>query len=557
MAEGTYDVFLCYNSRDKTAVERLARRLRDAFRVFYDDWELIAGRPVQEQLEAGLEKSRTYAVFLGAEGFGRWQNEEMRVAVEARVLDKPKQVIPVLLPDASEDDLPPFLRRLGYVDFRAGPDDSDAFHRLVSAVGGVAPGPGPAPGAAPAPPGDRRSNPFHASLAVRDGTRFVGRRTELRRLREHLAHGCVALLGEPKIGKSSLLLELKRSWEGDVIGPIDFYDVEDRDDFYATLAEELGLEASDWRGSVRPELRRRRVLLLLDELDAALPDKLVAEDLGRLRAVCQKNRHLKLVAVSRAPVKELFPDAGRGSPVYNFLAHFDLGPLEAEDVRRLLAPWGEAEPVFEERVVDEVVGLVDGHPAKAQLAAWTVLLLLAYALMHRIRLPGVDPAVSTDLPYFDLGRAGILALGIRPFFFGFLVVELYSLLAPKGRQVRSDATAGRRRLNGWAIRASITLALLQAASVIAGLEGVELVPSHSAWSSSTTSTWRSTSSPCSVSAVFPAGSRRSASGACSSSSARSTRWQSWYRTTGSRRPARTGRRSRLASFEWKPPRIAP
>ncbi len=369
MTGDTYDVFLCCNSLDKAVVEALARRLKDAFRVFYDLWELIPGRPFQEQLEAALAKSRTYAVFLGPDGLGPWQNEEMRVAVDARVRDEPKRVIPVLLPGASEEDLPVFLKRLSYVDFRAGLDDANAFHRLVSAIRGVAPGPGPATDTASPPSGDRRPNPFHVSFAVRDGARFVGRRAELQRLRDLLAHGCVALIGKPKIGKSSLVLELKRSWDGDVIGPIDFYGLEDRDDFYDTLAAGLGLEASDWRGSVRGELRRRRALLLLDELDAAPPHKLVAEDLGRLRAVCQQNQNLKLVAVSRTPVKDLFPDAGRGSPVYNFLVHFDLGPLEDDDVRRLLAPWGEDEPVFEASVVEEIVRLVGGHPAKAQLAA--------------------------------------------------------------------------------------------------------------------------------------------------------------------------------------------
>lgn len=457
MTEDSYDVFLCYNSRDKAAVDSFARRLKDAgFRVFYDDWEMIPGRPVQEQLEAALEGSRTYAVILGPKGLGPWQTEEMRVALSARVHDEPRRVIAVLMPGASEEDLPAFLARLGFVDFRAGLDDEDAFHRLQSAIRGVAPGSGPAPDISPpvsghrrgslpptepaetsdgetehvgklleikrrrlrelekkaafkgvdapvdvimemedlrkeidelagvrmAPSGAepaalrvssmaerRRPNPFHAGFAVRDAACFVGRRVEVQRLRDLLAHGCVTLLGEPKIGKSSLVLELKRSWDGDVIGPIDFHGIEDRDDFYDTLAAGLGLDASDWRTSVRPELRRRRALLLLDELDAAPPDRLTAEDLGRLRAVCQQNQNLKLVAVSRTPVKDLFPDAGRGSPVYNFLVHFDLGPLEDEDVRCLLMPWGENEPVFEGSVVEEIVRLVGGHPAKAQLAA--------------------------------------------------------------------------------------------------------------------------------------------------------------------------------------------
>ena len=37
--------------------------------------------------------------------------------------------------------LPDFLRRVTWVDFRSGLDDADAFHRLVSGIKGIAPGP--------------------------------------------------------------------------------------------------------------------------------------------------------------------------------------------------------------------------------------------------------------------------------------------------------------------------------------------------------------------------------------------------------------------------------
>jgi len=135
MTEDIYDVFLCYNSKDKAAVEPLAYRLRDAFRVFYDLWELIPGRPFQEQLEAALGTSQTYAVFLGSEGLGPWQNEEMRDALAERVRHDDFRVIPVLLHGASkpgDDDLPRFLRRLTWVDMRHGLGDGSYQHRASS-----------------------------------------------------------------------------------------------------------------------------------------------------------------------------------------------------------------------------------------------------------------------------------------------------------------------------------------------------------------------------------------------------------------------------------------
>jgi hypothetical protein len=141
-----YDVFLSHATADKPAVEYLARKLQEAgIAPFLDKWHLIPGEPWEEALEQALDESRTCAVFLGPKGIGGWQNEEMRSALESRVRDKAFRVIPVLLPNSFEprkEELPRFLRRLTWVDFRAGLDDEEAFRRLVSGIRGIAPGPG-------------------------------------------------------------------------------------------------------------------------------------------------------------------------------------------------------------------------------------------------------------------------------------------------------------------------------------------------------------------------------------------------------------------------------
>ena len=138
-----YDVFLCHNSKDKPSVEALARRLRGArLSVWLDAWEIPAGEPWQEALEEGLRRSRTVVVAIGPEGLGPWQNEEMRTALDERARDPKHRVIPVLLPDAPDaETLPTFLKRLNWVDFRAGVTDRDAFKNLVAGIKGKAPGP--------------------------------------------------------------------------------------------------------------------------------------------------------------------------------------------------------------------------------------------------------------------------------------------------------------------------------------------------------------------------------------------------------------------------------
>lgn len=137
-----YNVFLSHNSKDKDFVEQIVRRLRDehGLNVWLDKWNLIPGRPWQEELERGLNESETIAVFLSESGFGKWENEEMRVAIEAHVSDPSRRVIPILLSGASEAALGVFIRRFTWVDFRAGLEDPTAFHSFVSGIKGIPPG---------------------------------------------------------------------------------------------------------------------------------------------------------------------------------------------------------------------------------------------------------------------------------------------------------------------------------------------------------------------------------------------------------------------------------
>jgi len=138
-----FDVFLSHNSADKVLVETITIQLKVAgLTPFLDKQHLIPGEPWQEGLEKALDNSATCAVFLGPNGLGPWQNEEMRSALDRRVRDQSFRVIPVLLPGDAPTapvTLPSFLSRLTYVDFRAGLDDHDAFSRLLTGIRGAPP----------------------------------------------------------------------------------------------------------------------------------------------------------------------------------------------------------------------------------------------------------------------------------------------------------------------------------------------------------------------------------------------------------------------------------
>ena len=113
-----FDVFLCHNSNDKTEVKAVAYKLKELGLVpWLDEWELIPGRSGRKSLEAQIEQVSSAAVFVGKNGIGPWQDEEIS-AFLYQVKERNCPVIPVLLQSAPEKpNLPPFLIDRVWVDF--------------------------------------------------------------------------------------------------------------------------------------------------------------------------------------------------------------------------------------------------------------------------------------------------------------------------------------------------------------------------------------------------------------------------------------------------------
>jgi hypothetical protein len=138
-----FDAFLSHNSKDKAAVEKIARILKKkGIKVWFDKWNLIPGKPWMEALEDGIKNSRCILVFLGEAGFGKWENEEMRAALTSMVAKLNESVIPVLLPGIKEENIygQLFLGRNTWVKFQEDLDDPAALELLIAGILGVEPG---------------------------------------------------------------------------------------------------------------------------------------------------------------------------------------------------------------------------------------------------------------------------------------------------------------------------------------------------------------------------------------------------------------------------------
>jgi hypothetical protein len=114
-----FDTFLCHNSDDKAAVQKIARQLlRNGVSVWLDEWHLRPGTLWQRSLEEEIPNIRSAVVFIGASGLGPWQRIEIEAFLREFVA-RGCPVVPAILPRAPfTPEMPVFLKGMTWVDFR-------------------------------------------------------------------------------------------------------------------------------------------------------------------------------------------------------------------------------------------------------------------------------------------------------------------------------------------------------------------------------------------------------------------------------------------------------
>jgi small GTP-binding protein len=130
-----FDVFLCHNDVDKSAVKKIGEQLRQqGILPWLDEWQLRPGLPWQRLLEQQITKIKSAAVFIGKDGVGPWEQLELEAFLREFV-KRGCPVIPVILADAlQEPQLPIFLQGMTWVDFRR--QDPDPLERLIWGITG-------------------------------------------------------------------------------------------------------------------------------------------------------------------------------------------------------------------------------------------------------------------------------------------------------------------------------------------------------------------------------------------------------------------------------------
>jgi small GTP-binding protein len=144
-AEGKFDVFLSHNSKDKAAVEKIAKRLLTVgLRPWLDKWNLPPGARLTKALAHAIDTITCAALFFGPADVGNWHIMEIDAYLE-KWASGDARMIPVILPDVKETpEIPIFVRQPVWADMRDWEkDESDAFYRLVCGILGKAPGDSP------------------------------------------------------------------------------------------------------------------------------------------------------------------------------------------------------------------------------------------------------------------------------------------------------------------------------------------------------------------------------------------------------------------------------
>ncbi|HEY1625368.1 MAG TPA: TIR domain-containing protein [Streptosporangiaceae bacterium] len=133
-----FDVFLCYNSRDREQVTRIGGRLKErGILPWLDVWEIRPGTRWQQDLRRRIKSIKSAAVFIGPTGAGPWQELEVE-SLLAEIARRHRPIIPVILDGRQgRPRLPAFLDLWHVVDMREA--EPDPFGQLLWGITGDRP----------------------------------------------------------------------------------------------------------------------------------------------------------------------------------------------------------------------------------------------------------------------------------------------------------------------------------------------------------------------------------------------------------------------------------
>ena len=217
-----------------------------------------------------------------------------------------------------------------------------------------------------------KHNPFNYLNGRIDDPKLVfGRDKEVKRIFELLNIGSsVAVIGEPEIGKSSLLTVIEDQAESKLELPrkpiyLNLGEVYDEDDFYFFLCDLIGIpECKGFRLS--RELRKHQLLLILDNVEKMEWDGFTNQIRSQIRALAEgNNAPLRLVIAAERPLNQLFNDSGMVSPFENVCLEESISSWDEQTIREFIKYHLQNNSIsFTEAAITKIISDTKGHPKK-------------------------------------------------------------------------------------------------------------------------------------------------------------------------------------------------
>lgn len=525
--QSNIDIFVAYSQADEEWTHSwLLRRLQQANLRVATQEAFIPGQPKVMNWERSLKESRHLLLVISPAWLDdNWQSFAAQLGHELDPDASQGRVIPLLLKECQ--DLPGQLRRLEPVDFLDEARRKKELARLLRAVQPDASAQMPispqtekpteqtvVTPPAPEPITPRRHDlppcPFVAGARITDPRLFVGRREELRVLRDRMTGAqptSLNLYGERRMGKSSLLYHFFQSWPQRVSDPsrfvVVYLSLQDartgtEEDFYRAvaggLAERPGLQAN---AAALTRLRQSRwsresfsaameavhwagllPVLCLDEFDNLFEKDAPFDDgfFDSLRALMDDS-HLMLI-LSTHQMLDVYRKRKRLTSSFFNVGHaLPLGRFPAEEAGELVRLPASTVPDAQAALgVDEqrtALEWGDRHPYLLQLAA---------SALCDARRNGRDSAWARrqfDVQAQRLPQPSTARRLLRPLrLLRWLVWELPRLLGSLAQRIGMRVDEAMSWLIGMAILLALALGLFgllsqtQILALLAGLFGI-------------------------------------------------------------------------------------
>lgn len=223
-------------------------------------------------------------------------------------------------------------------------------------------------------------NPYRSGGPLDNDDLFVGRKDEIKRLKEGLnKNQSFNIFGERRIGKTSLLFYMREFYKKDPLAEFLYFTFEsitDEKDFLERLARALKMNEWETYADFEPVLEEKNIVLALDEFDKVTNHSGFSQDfLGILRS-WDTQRMVKLLVASLNPLM-VYSDQGMlTSPFGNTFSTLHITELDNEASLELLKPLEKHTFHWQENWAGDVLVKLSNHPYWLQFFGNIAFILL-------------------------------------------------------------------------------------------------------------------------------------------------------------------------------------